>query len=201
MNNSFSAQISYTVRRWREYTQRLIHTRTGGAESRRAILWDLFDVTNQFLRGLDIPHWSNYGTLLGFYREEDILLHDIDVDMGCEEKYYDQIWEARNQLPKGFRMYDTSDRHYGPKVYISHKGFDADIYFYKSDDELLHSYEKTEWKNYREPIPEKFVFPLKDISVKGKKVMVPGETESYLKHIFGNLKADAKRDPETGYWV
>lgn len=201
MNNSFSAQISYRLRRWREYTQRLIHTRTGGAEARRVILWDLFDVTNHFLRELDIPHWANYGTLLGFYREENILLHDIDVDMGCMEKYYDEIWNAKDRLPKGFSMHDTTDRHYGPKVYISHKGFDADIYFYKPKDDLLHSYEKTEWKNYREPIPEKYVFPLKDIEVNSRTVMVPGDTEGYLKHIFGNLAAGAERDPDTGYWV
>lgn len=200
MEKSSSVSISYHLRRLKEYTQRYLHTRMNRVDIRRKILWELFELSNQFLSELNIEYWVNYGTLLGFYREKQIINHDIDIDFGCHEKFYPYILENLSKLPAELKFYDSSNRHLGPKVYMSYKGFDADIYFYRTEGERLYSYEKTYWKNYNAPIPEKYVFPTRELKIQDIKTLIPANPKNYLKTIYGNLSADAIRNPVTGYW-
>lgn len=200
MKNIFFEPIIYNFRRLKEYTQRYFHTRMNKTELREKILWELFVMVNTFLKDLNIDYWANYGTLLGFYRGEGIISHDIDIDFGCGEEHYSYIWENRDKLHPSLKMCDTSKRNDGPKLYISYKGFDADIYFYRPDNGKLQTFEKTSWENYKAPIPSDFVFPTAEMEVKGVKTKVPGKTKEYLTFIFGNLSPDAKRNLKTGYW-
>ncbi|WP_020403830.1 hypothetical protein [Gracilimonas tropica] len=167
---------------------------------RRKVLWELFQSSNHFLKSLDVDYWVNFGTLLGFYRENDIIGHDIDIDFGCHEKYYPKILASKNKLPRELTLCDTSSRHNGPKLYMSYKGFDADIYFYKEDGQKLYSYEKTKWENYNAPIPMEMVFPTQDLVARDIETRAPNDIEAYLKTIYGCLDKDAVRNPETGYW-
>lgn len=169
-------------------------------ELRKKILWELFVMVNTFLNDLEVDYWVNYGTLLGFYRGEGIISHDIDIDFGCEEKFYSYIWENRDKLDPVLKMYDTTKRNNGPKLYISYKGFDADIYFYRPENGKLQSFEKTNWENFKTPIPSDLVFPTTKMEVNGVKTKAPGNTKEYLSFIYGNLAPDAKRNPKTGYW-
>lgn len=167
---------------------------------RQQILWELFEYSNQFLKDLEVDYWVNFGTLLGFYREKDIIRHDIDIDYGCHEKHYQYILDNRDRLPAMLTLHDTSNRHHGPKLYMSYKGFDADIYFYKESKKQLQSYEKTDWENYNAPIPKHQVYPTLDFEIRGFTTRIPNNTEAYLKTIYGSLDKDAVRNPETGYW-
>lgn len=167
---------------------------------RQQILWELFEYSNQFLKTLEVDYWVNFGTLLGFYRENDIIGHDIDIDFGCHERHYTQILKNRDKLPSALTLCDTTNRHNGPKLYMSYKGFDADIYFYKEEAGQLYSYEKTDWKNYNAPISSEQVFPTKDFVIRGIHTCIPNNPEDYLKSIYGSLDKDAIRNPETGYW-
>lgn len=191
---------SYHLRRIKEYTQRYFYTSIFYPASKKEILWDLFVETNRFLADLNIEYWANFGTLLGFHREQDIIEHDVDIDFGCDDQLNELIWSNKNKLSAGFKLYDSSSRHLGPKFYISYKGFDADIYFYKNEDDHLHTYEKTDWGNYTRSIPTKLVYPLQELNVRNIKTLVPKNAEEYLKFIYGNLAADAKRNPNTGFW-
>src|SRR5690606_32855738 len=139
MNNRFFIPINYHFRRFKEYTQRYLHTGMNREGAQKKILWELFVIVNEFLQTLEIDYWANFGTLLGFFREEGIIGHDIDIDFGCDEKLYSYIWENRHRLNKNVSMHDTSHRHHGPKLYFSYKGFDADIYFYQNNGEKLHT--------------------------------------------------------------
>ncbi len=167
---------------------------------RQQVLWELFDLSNQFMKDLDIEYWVNFGTLLGFYRENGIIAHDIDIDFGCHERYYELILENQAKLPAELNLHDTSNRHNGPKLYMSYKGFDADIYFYREEDGQFHSYEKTHWENDKAPIPVQQVIPTKTITIKGMETQLPNDPEAYLKTIYGSLRSDAIRNPKTGYW-
>lgn len=192
--------VGYQFRRLLEYTQRIVHTRMNNVDLRQEILWDLFVFSNQFLEELEVDYWVNFGTLLGFHREGDIIGHDIDIDFGCHERHYPEILANQNKLNPALTLCDTTSRHNGPKLYMSYKGFDADIYFYKKENDLLYSHEKTDWENYNAPIPSEEVYPTKSFEIKGVKTRIPNDTEAYLKTIYGCLDKDAIRNPETGYW-
>lgn len=167
---------------------------------RQRILWELFEYSNQFLKDIEIDYWVNFGTLLGFHRERNIIGHDIDIDYGCHERHYSEILANQNKLHPSLTLRDTSDRHNGPKLYMSYKGFDADIYFYKEERPYLYSYEKTDWKNYNAPVPSKHVFPTKTFEIKGIDTRIPNDRRAYLETIYGCLDKNAVRNPETGYW-
>ena len=169
-------------------------------ELRRQVLWELFDLSNQFMQDLGIEYWVNYGTLLGFYRENNIIGHDIDIDFGCAEEHYPYILSMLDKLDPKLTMYDTSFRNLGPKLYMSYKGFDADIYFYKIKDEQLYTFEKTSWGNYNAPIPANLAFPTKELTVNGISTREPNDTKEYLKTIYGSLEKGAVRNSKTGYW-
>ena len=192
--------ISYHFRRLQEYTQRLVHTRMNNGDLRQQILWELFESSNRFLQDIKVDYWVDFGTLLGFYRENDIIAHDIDIDYGCHEKHYPYILNNLDKLPAELTMHDTSNRHNGPKLYMSYKGFDADIYFYREEEGQLFSTEETDWENYNSPSPKDLVFPTKDFEIRGLQTRIPDKTEAYLKTIYGCLDKDAVRNPETGYW-
>lgn len=200
MKSRLLESANYQFRRLKEYTQRYIHIRMDGDDARKKILWELFGLSNAFLQELDIEYWVNFGTLLGFYREKDIISHDLDIDFGCHEENYSLILDNQDKLPEKLSLHDTTFKHHGPKLYMSYKGFDADIYFYRTDEDNLYSYEKTHWENYNAPIPKKFTFPTEPLSIDGIDTRIPAKTEEYLRTIYGNLSASARRNPETGYW-
>ncbi|WP_421773377.1 LicD family protein [Gracilimonas sp.] len=167
---------------------------------RQKILWELFEYSNQFLREIEADYWVDFGTLLGFYRENNLISHDIDIDFGCHEKHYQFILDNLDKLPAELTIHDTSSRHNGPKLYMSYKGFDADIYFYREEGNQLFSTEKTNWENYNAPHSKDQVFPLNDFEIKGIQTQVPYNPEAYLKTIYGSLDKNAIRNPVTGYW-
>lgn len=169
-------------------------------ESKQHILEKLFLESNRFLGELGVEYWLNYGTLLGYYRSKSLIPHDIDIDFGARENDVERIWEHRNKLPKGFTMYDSSNRHYGPKLYISYKGFDADIYFYNEQETFFEPYEKTHWKNYRIPIPRSCIIPLEPVTFLGQPTYIPKEPLTYLQTFYGSLAEDAVRNPDSGLW-
>lgn len=176
---------------------------------------ELFVGLNRFLEECGVDHWVNFGTLLGFHRQGALLDHDIDIDMGCLEKDAARVWDARHRLPHGWVLHDTSFRHHGPKFYVSHRGFDGDIYFYREQGESLLPLEKTRWANYRRPIPRDLLLPTEmrqwvseapassssSDSSGFSSFRVPARVEDYLTFIYGSLAPDAKRDPESGFWV
>lgn len=212
--------FSYHCRRWFEYTKRLANLLTRGSRGKEESLWTLFVVLNTFLKDSDVPHWVSFGTMLGLHRENGLIQHDIDIDFSCEEEHYELLWSRRHLLPHGIRMYDSSMRHFGPKLYITLNGYDADIYFYRNEDGHLHPFEKTEWQNYRNPIPVEFILPVEPLVVEIPKdvkmldldshqadgnrrsfeTFAPANAQGYLTFIYGSLAKDAVRNKETGFW-
>lgn len=166
----------------------------------QSALTQVYLVTNRFLHHLHIDYWLVYGTLLGWHRTGEIIPGDRDVDFGAHERHYTQIWAARSALPPGFRMFDTSHRHDGPKLYVVHRGWEADIYFYKDANDRLQSYERSNNLGDMQPFPKGFVYPLRPATFLGEATYVPQDALSYLEHTYGYIGFDAVKDPKTGYW-
>ena len=169
-------------------------------KARVAALEDLFRGVNRFLRDLEIDYWLVFGTLLGYHREGGIISFDYDIDFGAHERDYQKILKHRGTLPHGFRMYDTSHRHPGPKLYIAYKGWEADIYFYEERDATLQCLLNSDVQGDKRPFPESYVYPLRETTFLGEKTFIPNQVEPYLVHMYGYIGRDAWQDRKTGYW-
>lgn len=160
----------------------------------------LFRVVNEMLRRSGVEYWLNYGTLLGWFRSRSLIPGDRDVDFGTPAPSYPVVWEARHLLPPGYAMHDTSYRHHGPKLYVTHRGWEADIYFYREQDGLWQSCEKSRNPGDVAPFPRGFVAPLQEAEHLGEATWVPRNPEAWLRHTYGYIGEDAIQDPLTGYW-
>ena len=193
------------TRLW-QYIQRIIYvyfTSLPGKYQEKKLLHlrFLYETVNDFLKNQEIHYWLDFGTLLGYYRSKDILAHDIDVDFGIHENFYKKVWNAKNQLPPQFTMYDTSFKHRGPKLYISHKGFDVDLYFYEDSGNKLASYEISKYPCEMKPIEKDVVLPIREVNFLGKPTFVPHQPRAYLEHYYGYIGKNGIRDEKTGYWT
>ncbi|WP_421763407.1 LicD family protein [Ekhidna sp.] len=164
------------------------------------ILQEMYQLSVQALRKTNEPFWLDFGTLLGQYRSNSIIPHDIDVDVAMMEKSYTKVCELKKEMPKGLRFYDTSHKHFGPKVFFSYKGFDFDIFFYEDEGETIRSFVEAKWPNERQHLPKNLVFPLEEIFFLNEKVYVPKNSQAYLELMYGYLGTGGWRDQESGLW-
>ncbi|MFT7036848.1 MAG: phosphorylcholine metabolism protein LicD [Cyclobacteriaceae bacterium] len=197
--------IMNLTRLW-QYIQRIINvycvSLPGNYRRKKIIhLEQIYQVTNQYLKTLNVGYWLDFGTLLGYYRERNILLHDVDVDFGISEVDFEKTWTSRHLLPKGFTMYDTSHKHRGPKLFISYKGFDVDLYFYEDQGKKIASYEESKYPSDSKPLDKHLVFPIKEIEFLGSSTFIPNAPKEYLEHYYGYIGANRIRDQSTGYWM
>lgn len=166
-----------------------------------AALTHVYVEVNHFLASLEVPWWLTYGTLLGCHRDGGLVPGDKDIDFGLPVSAYPAVWEARRRLPRGFRMFDTSSNHRGPKLYVAHRGWEADLYFYRTrDDGLLESCERSWRQGDVAPFPEALVFPLRDAVFLGQPTWVPADARAWLLHTYGCIDRGAVQDRRTGYW-
>lgn len=185
----------------------LRHLRYGTASFRRqpsvvrtAALQKLFRDVNAHLSDLGIPYALAYGTLLGWYRERDLIAHDYDIDFAAPASAYPTVLASQSRLPPGFELYDTSHRHRGPKLYVNHGGWEADIYFYTEDGDQLCSTEQSRNPGDMLPFPRAYFFPVQPVSFLGVQTFVPAQPEAVLRHVYRYLGPDAERDPVTRYF-
>jgi hypothetical protein len=199
-----SGRLHDVIRQGRILARHIRHSRLVLGDSREAVIRErlaqVFKTTNRFLNDLGVEYWLVYGTLLGYYRNGDLIRGDWDIDFGAHEQEYEKIWTARHRLPVGFRMYDTSHKHRGPKLYVTWKGWEADIYFYKEIREQVQSYEKSRYLNETQPCPRAFIYPVKPAVFLGEPTSIPNDPLAYLLHTYHYIGEDGVRDPKTGYW-
>lgn len=168
--------------------------------ARTAALTALFRGVNAHLRARGVEYALAYGTLLGWHRERRLLPHDRDVDFAAPLAAYPAIRDSGAALPPGFALHDTSHRHHGPKLYVSHRGWEADIYFLREEDGWLRSTERSLNPGETTPFPRDFFFPVQPAEFLGEPTFVPAQPVALLTHHYRYLGADAVRDPATRYF-
>jgi hypothetical protein len=160
----------------------------------------LFGVVNGHLARLGCEHLIVYGTLLGWHRDGGLLPHDVDVDFGAPVALYPKIRDSAAALPAGFTLHDTSHRHRGPKLYVEHGGWEADIYFFtERDGRLLPDLISNEPGDHV-PFPREWFFPRQAATFLGEATFVPAQPVAYLEHLYRYLGPDAEQDPVTRYY-
>ena len=138
--------------------------------------------------------WLDFGTLLGFYRENDFINHDLDMDFGIIINDYDDFLEKEKYLIKnGFIR--TKEFYYKNRLVelsYSYKGLNVDfIVYYKKTDivesdtiffmtNALGKPTRYEVYNYSLPFSE-----LEEHNFKAVEIKVPNNTREYLSKLYG----------------
>jgi len=165
-----------------------------------ALLREFYELTNNYLKTQKTDYWLAYGTLLGYHRENGIISHDIDLDFGAPGEAFEAIWTNRSALPKGLKLYNTSHKHRGPKLFFSYKGFDADVYFYEKKGHLMDPFLISSIPADMAAFPQEWIYPLQKVEFLGELTYVPSNPKAYLEHCYGYIGRGAAFDKKTGYW-
>jgi hypothetical protein len=204
MPHAFTHISEYISRQARLVLRHLRHGRASlglAASSRKTEeLTALFRVVNAYLEDCGAEHALAYGTLLGWHRSQGLLPHDRDVDFSAPESAYPKILAGRAKLPRGFALHDTSHEHGGPKLYVSYRGWEADIYFLHEENGLLRHHLFSDLPGDSKPFPRDYFFPLRPVSFLGEKTYVPAQALALLTHHYGYIGPDAVLDPVTKYY-
>jgi hypothetical protein len=200
---TMSAGVAPRCVGWRRQLRLLgRHVRTVGREraARRRELVELFHGVNAWLREVGVVHWLAYGTLLGWHRERALLAHDVDVDFGATVAGYETLRRAGGRLPRGFTLRDSSHRHLGPKLYVTFRGREADIYFYEEREGQLRPLLRSREPGDAIPLPRAWIEPREAVAFLGATTYVPAEPVKCLETFYGYIGPDAVRDPATRYF-
>lgn len=148
------------------------------------------------LNKADILFWLDYGTLLGFYRDNDFIKHDNDLDLGARIEDATKIRKVLSE--NGFKLvsqYSSNDG--GMEECYKYLHTCVDIFYYREDKHRQTLY-CTTYITRRHLFPsmrKKFTcwvkrvdFPMmnfKSVKFKGVDVHIPEDTQSYLKCVYG----------------
>ena len=138
--------------------------------------------------------WLDFGTLLGYYRENDFISHDLDMDFGVQVSSLEEFEVIEKYLIKnGFNR--TKEFYFNKNLVelsYSYKGLNVDFIIYKKEDDKVSSDtiffmtnalgNPTRYEVYHYEIP---FSGLKECDFKGMKVKVPDNTQEYLRTLYG----------------
>lgn len=179
---------------WRKYQQREQHKQF---EVKRANFLaeapELLQCFSEALNEAGVKFWLDFGTLLGYYRENDFIKHDLDLDTGAYLKDRNIIRKALEAA--GFclvREFDCFSDGSHEECY-RFKNTTIDVFYFQLEGEkrYCYLYSLVGKKKLNKVLPAKVTkISLPDASVKkvvfkGANVYIPENTEEILKLNYG----------------
>ena len=142
----------------------------------------------------DYNIWLDFGTLLGYYRENDFISHDLDMDFGVQVSSFEEFEVIEKYLiNNGFNR--TKEFYFNKNLVelsYSYKGLNVDFIIYNKENDRVFSDtiffmtnalgNPTRYEVYHYEIP---FSGLKECDFKGMKVKVPENTQEYLRTLYG----------------
>ena len=142
----------------------------------------------------DYNIWLDFGTLLGYYRENDFISHDLDMDFGVQVSSLEEFEVIEKYLiNNGFNR--TKEFYFNKNLVelsYSYKGLNVDFIIYNKENDRVFSDtiffmtnalgNPTRYEVYHYEIP---FSGLKECDFKGMKVKVPDNTQEYLRTLYG----------------
>ena len=138
--------------------------------------------------------WLDFGTLLGFYRENDFINHDLDMDFGIIINDYDDFLEKEKYLIK--KCFSRTKEFYYKNRLVelsySYKGLNVDFIVYRRKADVIESDTiffmtnalgkptRYEVYNYSLPFSE-----LEEHNFKAVEIKVPNNAREYLSKLYG----------------
>jgi len=139
------------------------------------------------LDSLGMRNWLTDGTLLGYYRENDFIAHDLDMDMGSFIEDFDKDITKRFK-ENGWDLLSTFGKlDIGYELSYIRNGVKLDIFFfYKENDKYWHGAWRPIEKKGRNLIKYYYdSFGLKEVEFKGQLFNVPEDTLHYIETKYG----------------
>jgi hypothetical protein len=154
---------------------------------RQVVIRNLLDA-NSILYSLGIRCWLTDGTLLGFFRENDIIEHDKDVDLGVRiEDYSEAIVPEFEKHGFGLK-YVLGERKLGLELSFVRDGVKVDLFFfYREGDRMWHGAWQGLDKGRKRNLIKYYydVFGLREAEFLGEKFYVPADTLKYVETKYG----------------
>eukprot|EP00658_Telonema_sp_P-2_P008428 TRINITY_DN13175_c0_g1_i1.p1 TRINITY_DN13175_c0_g1~~TRINITY_DN13175_c0_g1_i1.p1 ORF type:complete len:211 (+),score=29.34 TRINITY_DN13175_c0_g1_i1:231-863(+) len=189
----------YTAVQWFKRPPRL------SSLERHQVLARYFHAAVDVFESAGVEFWIDWGTLLGWWREGRILLHDWDVDLGFHAKDADLVRDAMSRIIQPpLQWLETTHRNLGPKFKILGMGLHCDLYSYAEEhQDLLRCCIRPESLGTleRRPVETELMLPLTPAKMMDRLVYVPRQPKTYLNHRFGFLGWPAVKDKLTGHWA
>jgi len=159
---------------------------------RRAALRRLVPGICAVLEAHAIDYWCDFGTLLGFYRERDIIRGDKDADLGILESERPRLMALAGAFTaRGYELTDRGGRLRNViRIYDARTRYYTDVYPYREEGGVLRSLVASP----QEDIPAGLVARRVAASFLGSTVRVPEDIEGVLRHRYG----PAFRTPRRG---
>lgn len=141
----------------------------------------------------DYNIWLDFGTLLGYYRENDFISHDLDMDFGVQVSSFEEFEVIEKHLiNNGFNRTKFYFNKNLVELSYSYKGLNVDFIIYNKENDRVSSDtiffmtnalgNPTRYEVYHYEIP---FLGLKECDFKGMKVKVPENTQEYLRTLYG----------------
>jgi len=148
-------------------------------------LLEILDFIHPLLKEHNIPHWLNFGTLLGAVRQQDLIPWDEDIDIGVWEKDVPKILKLEKViLSGGFRIlvnrFDDG-RVCSITIFYSHvNSLHLCLNTWTvQDDEAC----GVEWSGMRFPLSK--LITLSTATIRGKEYPCPSNPEIGLENFYG----------------
>lgn len=161
-------------------------------------LVELRDILNKH----GLKWWLSHGTMLGAYRENNLIAHDDDADIGLDMTYRDRIYPAIEDAKKaGFFVPPQAIKDtivlptlcpYSDSVFIR-DGEKIEGWWYDKkeiynkntkENEMFYIYDEFR-SGWALKHPAKFYDELKTMTFRGEEFPIPNHIEEWLVHFYG----------------
>jgi hypothetical protein len=131
-----------------------------------------------------IDYWADFGTLLGFRREHDVIVSDKDADLCVMADQKPRILAAAGDFAAaGLEITDRGGRSRRVlRIHDARTRYHLDIYTYTADGPLLRS----DLVSPQDDIPAALVAARVGAPFLGGSIRVPGDVDAVLRYRYGD---------------
>lgn len=145
--------------------------------------YEILKKTVKFFEEKKIPYWLHAGTLLGLYRDKELISYDGDVDLGMyetdsnESMFRHYFQQYMNSIDLYLVKQESSRYKYIDKT---HK-VDVDLFFFKKESALYYHEAYRGFMTY----PLECLNKLSTMQIDDTTFSIPSNPELFLQHIYG----------------